>query len=148
MIDLEPRFEIRTSLHQLTGGTDLTQIDGIAPYTALKLISEIGTDMTRWPPRTTSPRGAPSPPKNKISAGRLLSSRTQPSANRAADILRMTAMSLGRTRTALGAFYRRLAARIGKLQAITATATKARHPSLSRTQRRPHAPRPGADAYD
>ena len=48
VIDQEPRFEIRTSFHQLTGGTDLTQIDGIAPYTALKLISEIGTDMTRW----------------------------------------------------------------------------------------------------
>ena len=44
----EPRFEIRTPLHQLTG-VDLTQIDGIAPYTALKLVSEIGTDMRRWP---------------------------------------------------------------------------------------------------
>src|SRR5262245_45708717 len=63
----EPRFEIRTPLHQLTGGVDLTQIDGISPYTALKLISEIGTAMTRWPsekhftswltlaPRTRSP---------------------------------------------------------------------------------------------
>ena len=35
-------------LHQPTGGVDLTQIDGIAPYTALKLIAEIGTDMHRW----------------------------------------------------------------------------------------------------
>src|SRR3990172_8116888 len=41
-----------------------------------------------------------------------------------AGFLRMTAMSLGRTQTALGAFYRRLAARIGKPQAITATARK------------------------
>lgn len=53
-------------------------------------------------------------PKNKISGGRLLSSRTQPSANRAAAVLRMAAMSLGRTQTALGALYRRLSARIGK----------------------------------
>jgi hypothetical protein len=45
--DNEPRFEIRTPLHHLTGGIDLTQIDGIAPYTALKLGSEIGTDMAR-----------------------------------------------------------------------------------------------------
>jgi hypothetical protein len=44
----EPRFEIRTPLHQLTGGVDLTQLDRIAPYSALKLISEIGTDMHRW----------------------------------------------------------------------------------------------------
>ena len=46
-IDNDPVFEIRTPLHQLTGGVDLTQIDGIGPYTALKLIAEIGTDMTR-----------------------------------------------------------------------------------------------------
>ena len=44
----EPAFDLRTPLHHLTGA-DLTQIDGIAPYTALKLLSEIGTDMSRWP---------------------------------------------------------------------------------------------------
>jgi hypothetical protein len=63
-------------------------------------------------------------PHNKISGGRLLSAKTQRSANRAAAILRMAAMSLGRTETALGAFYRRLAYRIGKAKAITATARK------------------------
>src|SRR5205814_6537493 len=63
-------------------------------------------------------------PDNKVSGGRLLSSRTQPSANRAAVFLRMAAVSLGRTQTALGAFYRRLAYRIGKAKAITATARK------------------------
>jgi transposase len=122
--DNEPRFEIRTPLHQLTGGIDLTQIDGIAPYTALKLVSEIGTDMRRWATEKHFTSWLTLAPRNKISGGRLLSSRTQPSANRAAAILRMTAMSLGRTQTALGAFYRRLAARIAKPQAITATARK------------------------
>ena len=122
--DNEPRFELRTPLHQLTGGVDVTQIDGITPYTALKVLSEIGTDMTRWPSEKHFTSWLTLAPKNKISGGRLLSSRTQPSANRAAAILRMTAMSLGRTQTALGAFYRRLAARIGKPQAITATARK------------------------
>jgi transposase len=63
-------------------------------------------------------------PNNKVSGGRLLSSRTTPSANRAAVILRRCAMSLARTPTALGAFYRRLAARAGKATAITATARK------------------------
>lgn len=120
----EPRFEIRTPLHQLTGGIDLTQIDGIAPYTALKLIAKIGTDMTRWPTAKHFTSWLTLAPKNKISGGRLLSSRTQPSANRAAAILRMAVMGLSRTQTALGAFYRRLAARIGKPQANTATARK------------------------
>jgi hypothetical protein len=63
-------------------------------------------------------------PNNKIFGGRQLSSRTPTSANRAAAILRRCAMSLGRTSTALGAFYRRLAVRIGKAKAITATARK------------------------
>lgn len=122
--DNEPRFEVRAPLHQLTGGIDLTQIDGITPYTALKLVSEIGTDMSRWVTEKHFTSWLTLAPKNKISGGRLLSSRTQPSANRAAGILRMSVMSLSRTQTALGAFYRRLAARIGKPQAITATARK------------------------
>jgi transposase len=146
--DNEPQFEIRTPLHQLTGGVDLTQIDGIAPYTALKLISEIGTDMSRWPTEKHFTSWLTLAPKNKISGGRLLSSRTQPSANRAATILRMTAMSLGRTQTALGAFYRRLAARIGKPQAITATARKVAI-LIYRALKGELAYRdPGADAYD
>jgi transposase len=122
--DNAPRFEIRTALHHLTGGVDLTQIDGIAPYSALRLLAEIGTDMSRWPTEKHFTSWLTLAPKNKISGGRLLSSRTQPSANRAAGILRMVAMSLGRTDTMLGAFYRRLAARIGKPQANTATARK------------------------
>jgi transposase len=120
----EPGFEIRTSLHQLTGGVDLTQIDGIAPYTALKLVAEIGTDMSRWPTVKHFTSWLTLAPKNKISGGKLLSSRTGPSANRAAAILRMSAYALNRSQTALGAFYRRLAARVGKPQAITATARK------------------------
>ncbi len=63
-------------------------------------------------------------PSNKISGGKLLSSRTQPSANRAAKTLRIAAMTLGRSDHALGAFYRRLAARTEKPKAITATARK------------------------
>jgi transposase len=144
----EPRFEIRTPLFQLTGGVDLTQIDGIAPYTALKLIAEIGLDMTRWPTEKHFTSWLTLAPKNKISGGRLLSSRTQPSANRAAAIFRMSAMTLGRTQTALGAFYRRLAARIGKPQAITATARKLATLVYRALKGELVYRDPGADAYD
>jgi transposase len=119
----EPRFDLRTPLHQLTG-VDLSQIDGIGPYNALRLLSEIGCDMTRWPTEKHFTSWLTLAPNNKISGGRLLSSRTQPSANRAAAIIRLAAMNLGRTHTALGAFYRRLAFRVGKAKAITATARK------------------------
>lgn len=143
----EPRFEIRTPLHQLTGGVDLTQIDGIAPYTALKLVSEIGTDMSRWATDKHFTSWLTLAPRNKISGGRLLSSRTQPSANRAAAILRMAAMSLGRTQTALGAFYRRLSARIGKPQALTATARKLAILVYRALKGELQYQDPGADAY-
>ena len=119
----EPHFDVRTSLHQLTG-VDLSRLDGIGPYSALRLISEIGTDMSRWRTEHHFTSWLTLAPDNKVSGGRLLSSRTRPSANRAAAILRMAAMCLGRTQTALGAFYRRLAYRIGKAKAITATARK------------------------
>lgn len=121
--DNEPRFEVRALLHHLSGA-DLTQIDGIRPYSALRILAEIGTDMSRWPTESHFTSWLTLAPKNKISGGRLLSSRTQPSANRAALALRLAAQSLGRTQTALGAFFRRLAFRIGKAKAITATARK------------------------
>ena len=121
--DNEPRFEIRDPLFRLSGA-DLTRIDGIGPYTALQLVAEIGTDMSRWPTYKHFTSWLTLAPKNKVSGDRLISSRTQPSANRAAGLLRMSAMVLGRTSTALGAYYRRIAYRIGKPKAITATARK------------------------
>jgi transposase len=80
--------------------------------------------MTRWPTEKHFTSWLTLAPHNKVSGGRLLRSRTQPSANRAAAILRLAAMNLGRTQTALGAFYRRVAFRIGKAKAVTATARK------------------------
>jgi transposase len=117
-------FDVRTPLFHLTGGIDLTQLDGIGPHRALILISEIGTDMTRWPTEKHFTSWLTLAPHNKITGGRVISSRTLPSTNRAAATLRMAAMTLGRTQTALGAFYRRMAARLDKPQAITATARK------------------------
>lgn len=145
--DNEPRFELRTPLHHLTG-VDLSQLDGIGPYNALRLLSEIGTDMTRWPTDKHFTSWLTLAPNNRVSGGRLLSSRTQPSANRAAAILRLAAMNLGRSQTALGAFYRRLAFRVGKAKAITATARKLAI-LVYRTLKDGLVYRdPGADAYD
>lgn len=63
-------------------------------------------------------------PGNKISGSKVLSSRTRRSSSRAAALLRLAATTIGRNDTALGAFYRRLAGRIGKQEAVTATARK------------------------
>ena len=121
---LESAYDLRAPLYHLTGGVDLTQIDGLGTGSVLALIAEIGTDMTRWPTAKHFTSWLTLAPQNRVSGGRLLSSRTEPSANRAAAIFRMAAMTLGRTRTALGACYRRLAPRLGKAQAITAIARK------------------------
>ena len=120
----QPQFDIRGPLHRLTGGADLSQIDSIGPQAALQIIAEIGTDMRRWPSEYHFASWTTLAPNNKISGGRLLSSRTPPSTSRVAVILRRCAMSIGKTSTALGAFYRRLAVRIGKAKAITVTARK------------------------
>jgi len=143
----EPLFDIQTPLLQLTGG-DLTQIDAIGPYNGLRLLSEIGTDMSRWPTEHHFTSWLTLAPRNRVSGGKLLSSRTQPSANRAAAILRLAAMTLGRTQTALGAFYRRLAFRIGKAKAITATARKLAILVYRCLKGEFIYQDPGADAYD
>jgi transposase len=121
--DNEPDFDVRGILYQLSG-VDLTQIDAIGPHTALRLLSEIGLDMTNWPSEKHFVSWLGLAPNNRVSGGRLISSRTTASANRAATLFRLSAMAIGRTDTALGANYRRLAYRVGKPKAITAIARK------------------------
>lgn len=119
----EPRFDIRTALYQLTG-VDLTQIHGIGPYLALRLIAECGTDFSRWRTAKHFTSWLTLSPGCKISGGKVLSAHTRKTANRVTAHLRLAAVTIGKTNTALGAFYRRLAARIGKAKAVTATARK------------------------
>ncbi|WP_275668702.1 transposase [Halomonas urmiana] len=93
-------------------------------YLVLKLIAECGIDMARWPTAKHFTSWLALSPGNKISGGKLLSSRTRRTKSRAAALLRLAATVIGRTETALGAFYRRLDSRIGKAKAVTATARK------------------------
>ena len=118
-----PAFDARAALHAILG-VDLTQIHGLGPYLALKLVGECGTNLTAWPTAKHFTSWLGLAPHNKISGGKVLSSKTRRTSNRAASLLRLAAVSVGRTDTALGAFYRRLSARVGKAKAITATARK------------------------
>ena len=63
-------------------------------------------------------------PNNKVSGQRVLSARTRQVNNRAATVLRLAAVAVGKTDTPLGAFYRRKRAQLGGPKAITATARK------------------------
>jgi transposase len=120
----EPDFKLRDALYKLVGGVDLTQIHGLGPYSALRIVAECGTDMSRWRTAKHFTSWLTLAPGNKISGGKVLSSRTRRSANRAATLLRIAAIGVGKSATALGAFFRRLAARVGKAKAVTATARK------------------------
>jgi transposase len=116
-------FDTRGPLYQLTG-VDLTQIHGIGPYLALRLIAECGTDLSKWPMAKHFTSWLTLAPGCKISGGKVLSAHTRKTTNRVSAHLRLAAVTVGRTNTALGAFYRRLAARVGKAKAVTATARK------------------------
>jgi transposase len=119
----EPDFALRSALYTLTR-VDLTQINGIGPYTALRLIGECGDDMSKWATEKHFASWLSLSPGNKVSGGKILSSKTRRTKNRATTLLRIAAVNVGKTETALGAFYRRLAARVGKAKAVTATARK------------------------
>jgi len=116
-------FDVQTSLKAMTG-VDLTQIEGIDSLTALKVMSEIGLDMTRWQTSKHFASWLGLCPGNKVSGGKRYRIRSKPSANRAATALRLAAQSVANSHSALGAYYRRMRARLGAPKAITATAHK------------------------
>jgi transposase len=118
-----PKLDLRTQLYKMCG-VDLTRIDGVSVTTALAVISETGADMSRFPSvgHFTSWLGLC--PGTKISGGRVLSSKTKRVANRAAQALRMAASALRSSQSALGAYFRRMCARMDKSKAIAAAAHK------------------------
>lgn len=97
---------------------------GMGLSLSLKLVGECGTDLRAWPSAKHLTSWLCLATGNKISGGKVLSSRTRRSSSRAAALLRLAPVTIGRSDTALGAFYRRLAARAGKSKAVTATARK------------------------
>jgi transposase len=140
-------FDARAALFQFLG-KDITRIDGLGPYLSLKLIAECGDDLSSWPSAKHFTSWLGLAPSNKISGGKVLSSRTRRSGGRAAALLRLAAVTVGRTDTALGAFYRRLSARIGKAKAVTATARKVAVLFYNAVRHGMEYVDPGASAYE
>jgi len=118
-----PKFDLRTHLIGMCG-VDLTRIDGIEVTTAMKVLSEVGADMSRFKSAKQFASWLGLCSGTKISGGKVLSGASKRTANRAAQALRMAAVSLKSSQSALGAYYRRLCGRLDKAKAITATAHK------------------------
>lgn len=118
-----PRFDVRTHLFQLCG-VDLTRIDGIDVTTAFKVLAEVGADLSRFKSAKHFASWLGLCPGTQISGGKVLSNASKRTANRAAQALKIAAANLRTSQSALGAYYRRLCARMDKPRAITACAHK------------------------
>ena len=112
---------LKTQLHRVCG-VDLTKIPGIKEQAAQIIISEVGLDMSKWNSEKQFSSFLGLCPDNSISGGKVLHRSTRKVYNRAADTLRLCAQSLAHSKSALGAKYRRLKARLGAPKAIVAMA--------------------------
>jgi transposase len=118
-----PKFDIRTALFRVCG-VDLTRIDAIDVSTALKVIAEVGTDLSKFKSAKHFCSWLGLCPGTKISGGKRLSGASKRCANRLTQALKLAATGLLRSRSALGAYFRRLAGRMDKPKAIKAAAHK------------------------
>ena len=117
----DSKQNLQTQLHQICG-VDLTKIPGIKEQTAQIIISEVGLDMSRWNTEKQFSSFLGLCPNNLITGGKIIRRSTRKVYNRAADALRLCAQSLTHSKSALGAKYRRLRARLGAPKAIVAMA--------------------------
>jgi transposase len=118
-----PAGNTRAHILRITG-VDLVAVHGMSDSLAQTILAEIGTDMHKWPDDKHFCSWLGLAPKNDISGGKVLKSRTMKNRNRAAQAFRMAAQSVLRSHCAFGAFYRRLKGRLGPAQALVATAHK------------------------
>ena len=118
-----PRLDLRDEFYRISGA-DLISIDGIDVVTAQTVISEIGLDMTRWKTEKNFASWLGLSPNNRITGGKVFKRRSRKVVNRAAHALRMAASTLLKSKSALGANYRRFRTSLGAPKAITAMAHK------------------------
>jgi transposase len=117
------QFSARALLFRMSG-VDLTVIEGISETTALVILSEIGTDVSRFASEKHFVSWLGLCPQHRGSAGKIFSRRVRRGANRASRAFRMAGQGCHRAKNALGAFYRRIQARCGGAKAVVATARK------------------------
>jgi transposase len=113
-----------TCLLNKLNGTDTTEIDGISEISALSILSEVGTDMSKWPSEDHFTSWLNLTPNTKISSNKIISSKVRKKKNHAGQAFRMAASSLYHNKGPLGDFYRRIQTKKGPGKAVIATARK------------------------
>jgi len=116
-------FNAKEILNELTG-TDLADIFGITESNAIEIIGEVGLDMSKWPTVKHFTSWLNLAPNNKISGGKILSSRIPKKKNHAGQIFKMAAFAVQRSKNWLAMFYHRIKAKRGTPKAVVATARK------------------------
>lgn len=116
-------FNARAQIARLIG-VDLVAVMGLSAVTVQVILSEIGTDMERFPTVKHFCSWLGLAPHNDISGGKVLRSRTMKVRNRANQAFRQAAQSVAKSDSSFGAYYRAMRARLGPKQAIVATAHK------------------------
>ena len=114
-------FDLGAQLKRILG-VDLTQIDGVGPVAAQVILSEVGTDMSRWRTEKHFASWLGLCPDHRISGGKILGRSTRPVVSRARNALRLCAYTLTHSKSWLGAKYRRLKSKLGTPKAIVAMA--------------------------
>ncbi len=120
---ISPNFNLRTELYRILG-TDLTAVPGLNTPSVFTLFAELGADLSAFPGGDHFASWIGVCPDNRISGGKVLSVKTRHVKHRVAQALRLAAQSLSRSPSVLGAFFRRMRAKLGAPKAITATAHK------------------------
>lgn len=118
-----PDYDVQSYLYQMTG-VDLTQVPGLGAAAVQSLIAETGTDMNRWPSEKHFASWLGLAPDPKISGGQVIGHNHKRVQSRAAKLFRISAMTLRRSPSWIGAFYRRMKGRCGGRTAVNATAHK------------------------
>ncbi len=119
----ELSFNARSQMARVIG-VDLVAVMGLSAVTVQTILSEIGTDMARFPTVKHFCSWLGLAPHNDISGGKVLRSRTMKVRNRANQAFRQAAQSVAQSDSSYGAYYRAMRSRLGPKQAIVATAHK------------------------
>lgn len=119
-----PEFNVPRIAYQYFK-TDLLAISGISYGTVLCLLTTMGKDLHRFPTAKSFASWLRLVPNNKVSGGRVISSRTPSGKSCLAIALRQAANSIGNQKDhELTPFFKRIAYKKGRIAAITATARK------------------------
>ena len=138
----DPQFDVREALYRATG-VDLTAIEGIDAIHALTLVSELGTDFSKWPTVKHFTSWLGLCPQHRGSGGKIFKRRTRRGANRVARALRMGAQGCHGAKNALGQKHAD-----GKAAEHLALPVEQPAPGRGGADRRDHQRQPGGSRHD